>query len=59
MIMKLLLLAVLIGCTAGAMAQISGSGYYRFKNADRTSDYISLANDKLNYTTVLSTAGGV
>lgn len=58
MIKKLLLLAVLIGCTAGAMAQINGSGYYRFKNADRTSDYISLANDKLNYTTVLSTAGG-
>ncbi len=41
-----------------AMAQLSGTGYYRIKNAQRTSDYISLANDKFNFTTCISTACG-
>ena len=41
-----------------AMAQLSGTGYYRIKNAQRTSDYISLANDKFNFTTCIGNACG-
>ena len=40
------------------MAQLNGTGFYRFRNANRTSDYISLTNDKFNYTTAISTACG-
>ena len=45
-------------CALPAMAQLNGSGYYRFRNAQNTSDYISITNDKFNYLTVISTAGG-
>ena len=48
-------------CALPTVAQLSNTypgGYYRFRNAARTNDYISIANDKFNYTTVISTAGG-
>ena len=45
-------------CAVPAMAQLNGTGYYRFRNAQNTSDYISITNDKFNYVTVISTAGG-
>ena len=32
-----------------AHAQLSGTGFYRFRNAERTGDYISMANDKFSY----------
>lgn len=41
-----------------AKAQLSGTGFYRFRNAERTTEYISLANDKFNYTTAIGTACG-
>ena len=41
-----------------AEAQLNGTGFYRFRNSSNTTDYISLANDKFNYTTVISSAGG-
>ena len=50
--------ALMALCALPAMAQLNGSGYYRFRNAQNTSDYISIANDKFNFTTVISTAGG-
>jgi hypothetical protein len=40
------------------MAQLNGTGFYRFSNADRTADYISIANDKFNFTTAIGTACG-
>ena len=40
------------------MAQLNGTGFYRFRNADRTTDYISMANDKFNYTTCIGVACG-
>ena len=43
-----------MNCTA----QLNGTGFYRFRNADRTTDYISIANDKFNYTTAIGTACG-
>lgn len=53
-----LAVAVTALCSLPAMAQISGTGYYRFRNADRTSDHISLANDKFNFTTCIGSACG-
>ena len=57
-IKKICAIALLALCSLPAMAQLNGTGYYRFRNAQNTSDYISIANDKFNYTTVISTAGG-
>jgi len=45
-------------CCLPMAAQLNGSGYYRLRNAANTTDYISLANDKFNYSTVIGTAGG-
>ncbi len=39
-------------------AQLNGSGFYRFRNAQYPLDYISISNDKMNYTTAISTACG-
>lgn len=40
------------------IAQINGTGYYRVYNAQNTSDYITIANDKFNFTTAIGTACG-
>ena len=45
-------------CAIPTMAQLNGTGYYRFRNADRNTEYISMANDLFNYTTCISTACG-
>lgn len=45
-------------CALPGMAQLNGTGFYRFRNAANTSDYISLANDKFNFTTCIGTACG-
>ena len=55
---KLYAVAFLIFVSLAAQAQLNGTGFYRFRNADRTGDYISLANDKCNYTTAIGTACG-
>lgn len=55
---KLYAVAFLIFVSLTAQAQLNGTGYYRVRNSANTSDYISLANDKFNYTTIISSAGG-
>ena len=45
-------------CCLPMAAQLNGSGFYRIRNAARTSEYISMANDKFNYTTAIGTACG-
>ena len=45
-------------CALPTMAQLNGSGYYRFRNAQYTNEYIYIANDLLNYHTVVNAAGG-
>lgn len=55
---KLYAVAFLIFVSLTVQAQLSGTGFYRFRNADRTSDYISLANDKFNFTTAIGDACG-
>lgn len=53
-----LLLALALTGALNCMAQLNGTGFYRFRNAERTKDYISIANDKFNYLTAISTACG-
>ena len=36
-------------CTLPTSAQLTGTGFYRFRNAQNTNHYISLANDKFSY----------
>ena len=45
-------------CALPAMAQLNGTGYYRFRNAQYSTEYISMSNDLFNYTTCISTACG-
>ena len=45
-------------CAVPSMAQLSGTGYYRFRNADRNTEYISMTNDLFNYTTCIGGACG-
>ena len=49
---------LLMLCCLPLAAQLNGSGFYRIRNAARTSEYISMANDKFNYTTAIGTACG-
>lgn len=53
-----LLLALALTGALNCMAQLNGTGFYRFRNAAQTTDYISIANDKFNYKTAISTACG-
>ena len=46
-------------CSLSTMAQIGSDGYYRIRNAERTSEYISIANDKFNFSSVVSWGGGL
>ena len=55
---RLYSIVVLIFFVLAAQAQLNGTGYYRIRNADRATEYISLTNDKFNYTTAIGTACG-
>ena len=55
---KLYTIALLLTIALTVHAQLNGTGYYRFRNAQNTSDYISLTNDLFNYHIVASNAGG-
>lgn len=50
--------ALVMLCSLPTMAQLNGTGFYRFRNAERTGEYISLTNDKFNFTKAISTACG-
>lgn len=50
--------ALLALCSLPMNAQLNGTGFYRFRNSANKSDYICLANDKFNYTTIISSAAG-
>ena len=55
---KLYTIAFLLLITLTTQAQLNGTGYYRFRNAAYTNEYISLTNDLFNYHIVGSNAGG-
>ena len=46
-----------LSCLPSA-AQLDGTGFYRFRNADKTTQYISMKNDLFNYTTAIGVACG-
>lgn len=49
---------LLMLCCLPLAAQLNGSGFYRIRNAARTSEYISMANDLFNYHVIASNSGG-
>ena len=55
---KLYAVAFLIFVSHTVHAQLNGTGFYRFRNAYHIQEYISMANDKFNYHTAISTACG-
>lgn len=57
-ILKIGVLVMMALCALPALAQLNGTGYYRFRNADRTGDYIQYANNMFNFTVVIDNAAG-
>ena len=55
---KLYTIALLLGITLTIQAQLTGTGYYRFRNANNTNEFISLANDKFSYQFLFGTITG-
>ena len=55
---KLLIAALMVLCTLPALAELGQNGYYRIRNAAQATDYISMANDKFNFSTIISAGGG-
>ena len=53
-----LLLALALTGALNCMAQLNGTGFYRFRNAQQKNDYISLSNDLLNFQVVIDKAAG-
>ena len=45
-------------CALPAIAQLNGTGFYRFRNAQYSTEYISMTNDLFNYHTCISLACG-
>jgi len=50
--------ALLAVCSLPMNAQLSGTGFYRFRNAENTENYISLTNDKFDYQEIIGKACG-
>ena len=55
---RILTICLSMLCCLPMAAQLNGTGFYRFRNAQNTSDYISLANDKFDYVTIIDKASG-
>ena len=45
-------------CTLPVLAQLDGTGFYRFRNAARPTEYITMTNDRFNYWNIIDDAGG-
>ena len=52
------ILMLMVLCTIPAIAQLENNGYYRFRNADRTSEYISFTNNLFDHVTIVDKAAG-
>ena len=57
-ILQLCIVALTSLGTLPALAQLNGTGFYRFRNVARPTEYISITNDQFNYYTVIGDAGG-
>ncbi|MBR5685141.1 MAG: hypothetical protein IKX18_03175 [Muribaculaceae bacterium] len=56
---NIILVVMAVLCALPAVAQINGTGYYRFRNAQRTGDYISYANNLLDYNVIIGAGGNL
>ena len=45
-------------CIQPVLAQLNGTGFYRFRNAARPTEYITITNDRFNYWNIIDDAGG-
>lgn len=50
--------ALVMLCSLPAMAQLNGSGFYRFRNAEHTKDYICLTNNIFDHVVIVDQASG-
>ena len=50
--------AMIALCSITMLAQLNGTGFYRFRNAQNSSQYISIANDKFNFQVCIGEACG-
>ena len=55
---QLCIVALLTIFALPAVAQLNGTGFYRFRNVARPTEYISITNDRFNYYTIIDDAGG-
>ena len=55
---KIFAVALLLSTTLSAFAQLGNNGFYRVRNVENNKDYLSLANDILNYTVIVDNAAG-
>lgn len=55
---KLSTFVLFLLASLSSQAQLGNDGFYRFRNADREGEFISLTNDLFNYHIVGSNAGG-
>ena len=55
---QLSIIGFLTICALPALAQLNGTGFYRFRNVARPTEYISMTNDQFNYYTIIDDAGG-
>ena len=51
-------LTLLFLSSLSLFAQLGSTGFYRFRNVQNTGDYISMANEKFNYYTIIGKAAG-
>ncbi|MBR3728618.1 MAG: chitobiase/beta-hexosaminidase C-terminal domain-containing protein [Muribaculaceae bacterium] len=55
---QLCIVVLMTLCTIPILAQLNGTGFYRFRNAARPTEYISMTNDRFNYWNIIDDAGG-
>lgn len=55
---QLYIVALMSLFTLPALAQLNGTGFYRFRNAARPTEYITITNDRFNYWNIIDDAGG-
>lgn len=55
---KICTTVLLLSIALASHAQLSGTGYYRFRNAQETRDYISFANNIFDYVVIVDKASG-
>ena len=56
--LQLGIVALMTLCALPVLAQLNGTGFYRFRNVARPTEYITMTNDRFNYWNIIDDAGG-